>query len=147
MIGSEGHKELSVSIAQEDVDIFSHHLQKALWVRIHGAPRFASSLTTVSPRARRELPSQGFCAPLGGPLPVRVLNSISTHGDAQPRYELLAPRFDGNVSLSQEQSLSLLAGQRGFVALRANNRSIADHLFSRLRQWFHARSGNLPQLL
>jgi len=147
VIGSEDHKELNISIAQEDVDIFSDYLQQAFWVRIHGAPRFATSLTKVSPRARREPSSQGFCAPLGGPLPVRILNSMETYGDAQLRYELLAPRFDGNLSLSREQSLSLLAGQRGFVVLRADKRSIADHLLSRLRQLFHARGGNLPQIL
>jgi putative peptide zinc metalloprotease protein len=147
VIGSEDRKELTISIAQEDVDIFGDHLQQALWVRLHGAPRFATSLTKVSPRARREPSSQGFCAPLGGPLPVRVLNSMATQGDAQLRYELLAPRFDGNLSLSREQSLSLLAGQRGFVALRADNRSVGDHLLSRLRQLFRSRSGNLTQVL
>jgi putative peptide zinc metalloprotease protein len=147
VIGSEDRKELNISIAQEDVDIFSDHLQQSLWVRIHGAPRFATSLAKVSPRARREPSSQGFCATLGGPLPVRTLNSMSTGGDAQPRYELLAPRFDGNLNLSRDQSLSLFAGQRGFVALRASNRSIADHLLSRLRHWLRSRTGNLPQVL
>ena len=147
VIGSQDRKELNISIAQEDIEVFSDHLQQALSVRIRGVPGFAASLTEVSPRARREPSSQGFCAPLGGALPVRVLNPVATHTDAQPRYELLSPRFDGNLSLSHEQSLSLLAGQRGFVALRANNRSIADHLLSRLRHWFRIRSGNLPQVL
>ena len=100
VIGSEDCKDLNISIAQEDVDIFSEHLQQDLWVRIHGTPRFATSLTKVSPQGRREPSSQGFCAPLGGPLPVRMLNSMATQGDGAPRYELLAPRFDGNLSLS-----------------------------------------------
>ncbi|MFV2067200.1 MAG: efflux RND transporter periplasmic adaptor subunit, partial [Pirellulales bacterium] len=147
VIGSEHRKELNISIAQEDVDIFSDHLQQALSVRLHGAPGFAASLTKVSPRALREPSSQGFCAPLRGPLPVRVLSSMATHRDARLRYELLAPRFDGSLNLSREQSLSLVAGQRGFVALRASKRSIADHLWSRLRQVFRTRSGNLPQVL
>ena len=82
VIGSEDCKDLNISIAQEDVDIFSDHLQQPLWVRIHGAPRFATSLTKVSPQGRREPSSQGFCAPLGGPLPVRMLNSMATHGNA-----------------------------------------------------------------
>ena len=147
VIGSQDRKELNVTIAQEDIDVYSDHLQQSVSVRIHGVPAFTASLTEVSLRARREPSSQGFCAPFGGPLPVRVLNPVATQSEARPRYELLTPRFDGNLSLSPERSLSLLAGQRGFVALRASHRSIADHLTSRLRHWFRFRSANLPQVL
>jgi putative peptide zinc metalloprotease protein len=147
VIGLEDRKELKISIAQEDVETFNGHLQQPVWVRLHGAPGFATSLTKISPRARLELSSQGFAAPCGGPLPVRVLNSLATDGASSIDYQLLSPRFDGDANLLPEQSRQLSAGQRGFVALRASNRSIAQHLVSRLRQLFQARTTNLPQVL
>jgi hypothetical protein len=71
---------------------------------------------------------------------------MTSYDNEQPQYELLAPRFDGYVCLSREQGLSLFVGQRGHVAHHANNRSIADHLISRMQHWFNSFSGNLPQV-
>ena len=58
----------------------------------------------------------GYVRVIGKGVIEKDANSVMPlRSDAQPRYELLAPRFDGNLSLS------LIAGQREFVALRANN--------------------------
>jgi biotin carboxyl carrier protein len=147
VIGSEDRKELILSIAQEDLDVYKRQPGQPLWVRIRGRAGFVTALSEISPRARREPPHDAFCAPLGGPLPVRLLDGEPKETSAESRYELLAPRFEGSVILDREKSLSLHAGQRGCVALRTSERSIADHVFSRLRHWFQTRSRDLPDLL
>ena len=146
-IGSEDHKELRISIAQDDVDVFARRVKEPLWVRVRGGRSFSAALGDVTPRASKEPFHEALCAPFGGPLPVRSLDSDAKSPSRKAHYELLAPRFLGRVPLDPEHSLSLLAGQRGIVSLPAGGRSIASHLWTRLSQWFRSHTPNLPQLL
>jgi putative peptide zinc metalloprotease protein len=134
-IGCEERKELTISIAQEDLDIFKGHLQQSLRVRIRGLPAFHATLSEVSPRALSVPSHAAFCAPMGGPLAVTVADSTEQNASPEDRYQFLAPRFDGRLEMDSSQSLALLAGQRGFVLLRASDLSIVDHLAIRLRSW------------
>ena len=146
-IGSEDHKELRISIAQDDVEVFARSVKEPLWVRVRGGRSFPAALGDVTPMASKVPFHEALCAPFGGPLPVRPLDSEAQPPDHKARYELLAPRFLGSVPLDPERSLSLLAGQRGIVSLPAGGRSIASHLWTRLSPWFRSHTPNMPQLL
>jgi len=132
-IGSGDKKELMISIAHHDAEIFTGHLNHPAWVRLHGRQGFFAPLMEVSPRASIVPKSRALCAPHGGPLPVRVAAPPNEKPETANRYELLTPRFEGRVGLSRELSRSLVAGQRGIVSLRTMDRSIADHLAARIR--------------
>lgn len=132
-IGSEDQKELMISIAHHDAEIFTGHLNHPAWVRLHGRQGFFAPLMEVSPRASIVPNSRALCAPHGGPLAVRVAAPLNEKPETANRYEFLTPRFKGCVGLNRELSRSLVAGQRGIVSLRTTDRSIADHLAARFR--------------
>jgi hypothetical protein len=78
-----------------------------------------------------------LCAPYGGALPVRRRNDSADQ--AQPsKFELLAPRFTGILSLGAAESELVHAGQRALVAVHPYE-SLGGHLYHALFNWADAR--------
>lgn len=144
-IGQEDHKELEITVAQEDLEFFHDHLSRECWVRIHGEAGFPAQLASVAPRASDFPSNPGFCAPLGGPLPVHVVPG-DRDDQGESRFRLVSPRFEGVLRLTAEQSRGLRAGQRGIVSLFARDHSIADHFAARIRSWLKTQLASAPRL-
>ncbi len=70
-IGNRQAKEIQISVAQNDLETFSQHLNKPVMVRLRGVGRFHSVCQKVSPRASLEPLHPGLCSPNGGALAVR----------------------------------------------------------------------------
>lgn len=143
VIGSEGSKELRLSIAQHDVEAYGEHVDQPLRIRVHGVEPFLAALTSVAPQATLEPRSPAFCATYGGPLPVITQDAKSDANE--PQFRFVAPRFDATIALDRETSLRLLAGQRGLSTLASRRRSIANHLLIRLIEWIQAQRRQLSE--
>ena len=130
-IGDERHKELRVSITQEDVNTFQASVGAPVSARLPGGIRLTSCLTRVPPQASLEPPHRSLCAPYGGPLEVRV-KEASQSRDPEDKYELVRPAFTGFVQLTPAVSVHLRAGQRGIVWLARGHESIGAYLWHKL---------------
>jgi hypothetical protein len=80
-------------------------------------------------------------------LPVRPVASAQAAASPDEQYELLTPRFVGRIALTPNQSLSVLAGQRGVAALPTSGRSIAGFLRTRVSHWLLSRTPDVPDVL
>ena len=135
-MGDEACKELRISVAQEDIEVFTGHLQQPVRIRVPSTDVFQCPLVKVDPRASVQPPHHSLCAPNGGPLVVK--RKAADENDSQTAtetYELLTPRFVGVVSLSTAQSRSLRAGQRGTITFRTHRESIGSHLYTLSSRW------------
>ena len=135
-IGREEKKELQISIAQEDVDLYAENIGEVVQVQIPGQKAFESSLTKVEPQASLVPPHPAFGASLGGPLAVEVKQSGSNSSvNSDDAYQLLEPRFVGIVELPAGHSAFLKAGQFGAVQLRSKHQTVGAHFYTFLRRW------------
>ncbi|NIL98010.1 MAG: HlyD family efflux transporter periplasmic adaptor subunit, partial [Planctomycetales bacterium] len=134
-IGNGQQKEVRLSVAQEDVDLFQAAVGKAVRIRVPGNDTILAPLTSLEPRATRQPPHVSLCATHGGPLVVQHKEPATeddTHGDT---VELFAPRFKGTVTLGTEQGVQLFSGQRAIVQLTDRHTSIGGHLYRSFQQW------------
>ena len=90
-------------------------------------------LTKIEPRASTLPLDASLCAPHGGSLPVHR-SSDSASQAAQGKFELLAPRFQGIMSLGAAESEQVHAGQRVVVAVHPFE-SVGGHLYRMLGHW------------
>jgi putative peptide zinc metalloprotease protein len=135
-------KELRISIDQDDVDRFHQRVDQDLRVRMRGLRTFRARLCRISPQASLEPLHPSLCASAGGSLPVRAKvpgPSDSLH--AQQAMELIAPRFEGTVRLSPEQSSQLRAGQRGMVSFTSGQQTVGRHLYRAVSSWMAQKLG------
>ena len=135
-IGNKRAKEIQISVAQEDLETFSHRLGKPVSVRVRGAGRLISSCQTVSPRASLKPLHAGLIAPNGGPLAVhRRTDEMAPTEQETESYELLAPRFLAVVSLDERDSSRLHAGQRGVASFWDSSDTIGKHIYESVSHW------------
>jgi len=144
-IGEERHKELRLSISEDDFERFRHAGKSVLRVDLPGEPLFSTTVSKIIPRADRSPSHPALAAINGGPLPVRKPERSDAANGTDDDYELLAPRFTGLAPLSRSQSARLLAGQVGAVSYRACDQSIGQHLYQSLADWIRRRAGRLGQ--
>lgn len=133
-IGDEASKELVLSIAQSDVKTFSQRIGKSVSIDLPGRTSWQSTLEKVIPRATKEPPHDSLIAANGGPLAVKP---VTDSGDA--KFELLAPRFKGVVSLNRTASKQLFSGQRAWVSYRPFHESVGSHLYHAATSWIRQR--------
>ena len=135
-IGSDNGKEIRVSISQNDVDAFSNRIGSDVKVHLMHAGKLSCELSKINPRASHEPTHPALCAINDGPLPVK--NSVSQSDDETSKenpYELLAPRFEGVVKLTDEQSQSIHAGECCTISFRPCHRPIGVHLYVEFSRW------------
>jgi putative peptide zinc metalloprotease protein len=135
-IGSEGHKELQISVAQEDLPAFSSRLGRLVQVRVSGADAGQSRLVGLQPRATVHVEHPALCAAAGGPLPVRW-NGSQLEGQSRQmeRFEFLSPRFSGTVALNATQSRQSRCGQLATVSFQPSRETLGGHLCALLVKW------------
>ena len=137
-IGDEQRKELQISVAQDDLEVFLERTQQFVTVDIPHYPPRQGTLEKVIPRATRQVPHPALAAINGGPLPTRVVSRTDENTD-HTKNELLSPRFTAIVPLDQSKSRRLCAGQTGSAAYRPYNRSIGEHVYHMMSRWIRER--------
>ena len=138
MLGREDAKELTVAIAQDDLDPFLAQRGRPVAVRIRGAAseELLSPLAKVDPRAALALPHPALGSNVGGPLPLRVQTDRENAAErASLTYQLLAPRFTGTVFLSAAQSNALHAGQVATVQFVAASETTGRRCWKAFDRW------------
>ena len=134
-IGSESHKELRISISQEDLDAFKASLGQAVIVRLPYMRQFQDELHRIKPRASAKIPHPALCAAQDGPLAVKEKDPTADSREEFDHYELLAPRFCGIVEMGPDRSRRLRAGQIGSIRVRTGQESIGGHLYNLVAGW------------
>ena len=142
-IGNEEHKELRLSVAQDDIDRFADRRGQQIHVRLPGKESFLCSLTSISPSASVEPPHPALCAPFGGPLTVCRKASSADHASPADdlKHELIEPRFTGTVRLERHHGQRLRAGQIGVVTFHDGRETIGAHLHRIVSDWVQRRQG------
>jgi putative peptide zinc metalloprotease protein len=131
-VGDDTHKQLRVSIAQEDNALFQAQLGEPVKLRLRSTGMSEGQLSRVIPRASKTPPHLALCAPLGGPL--AVTNQLSQESDDS--YEFVLPRFTGIVELPQHLCASHQAGEFGYATIQAaQSKTITQVVSRRVSQW------------
>lgn len=131
-VADENQKEFQISVSQEDAKSFQARLSQSVQMRIRGRHTLAGKLTRLTPRASQEAPHDCLCAPVGGPLPVRVKE---TDEEGEESWQLVEPRFVGYIEIPREHGLSLTAGEFGCATLRAGDESLGAGVYKRVARW------------
>ncbi len=136
----EQSKELTISVAQQDLDPFTESLGRHVRVRLPGAARFSGTLANLDPRADLKPAHPALSATRGGPFAVRVTPDQHDQSDTETdQYELFSARFTGRVEISDDRSLGVRAGQRGMVALATYRDSIGGFIYRTVASWVRDR--------
>ena len=136
-IGSEEEKRVALSIDQLDRTSFEGVCgsQVQLAFLTPGSATLRSRLSHVNPRASLVLLDHALGATHGGPLTVQ---QVEEEG-AVEEWELVEPRFRGEVELTPRQSRSLRVGQRATVRLNRSRGTIAGLVFRGTRDWIEQK--------
>jgi putative peptide zinc metalloprotease protein len=140
-LGDRSHKELRLSIAQDDLDAFTKRVAGLVRIDFPGLPLWQTRIQKVVPRATLAPPHPALAAVNGGPLPVKLAKRRSDELTPES-YEFLAPRFTAIVRLSRSESDQLYSGQTGRVLCRSCNESIGEHLYRTISRWIATRQGD-----
>ena len=137
-IGSSGPKELLALVDQNDIDLFRGHQGADVRAHVWGQGQLMrpAKLTRIVPRASTSLPHDAFSAANGGSLPVKyAADEQSEPSFEAAALELVEPRFSASVSVDDEESHRLRAGQKAQVSFRASRGSVWDVLSESTVQW------------
>jgi putative peptide zinc metalloprotease protein len=134
MIGDEAHKEMRVSIAQNDVESFRSMVGHKVQVRLDDylENSFPAILERVEPRASIAVLNNELTALAGGSLPVQKNQDAGL-----PEYQHLQPRFQGVIHFPSQIAETLFAGMTGKVKVNGPALSIFDHLTNAFQRWIH----------
>jgi len=126
-IGSTENKKVTTLIAQHDFELFKNRTGSEVDVHVwgHGPGYFKANLDQVNPRARVTLPHPAFNSTSGGPLTVKYRPPTSDEDENQP-FELVDPRFLGQITLSDDSSHLFRAGQMGTVSFRTTRGTVGE---------------------
>jgi len=131
-VGDDTHKQLRVSIAQEDSASFRTQEGKPVKLRLRSTELSEGQLSRVIPGASKTPPHLALCAPVGGPLAVTDLRSE----ESDDSYEFVMPRFTGIVELPHDLCANHHAGEFGYATIRANqSATVVQVLNHRISQW------------
>jgi len=125
-LADESKKEIRISIAQNDFDIFKQRVGNPVTVDVPGQPLIEGRLEKIVPRASLTPIHAALTTVNGGTLPVRPNRD---RAEATKGFELLSPRLEGVVSIAENHCPQLFSGQRAVISYRACQESIGQHLF------------------
>jgi hypothetical protein len=139
-LGDESRKELVLSIAQEDADVFRSLNGGAVSVKLRGGDRaaFAATMGEVDPSATQRCDYLALTAAGGGPLAVRPA-AAQNRQDSTEAWELVQPRLSGTVPLDAELSRRLRSGQLAMVKLNTSRGSLGVCLYRIVERWVRSR--------
>jgi putative peptide zinc metalloprotease protein len=137
-LGSLANKKINALIAQRDFELFQNRIGNEVDVHVWGnGPGYVKAkLDQVNPRARVTLPHPAFNSASGGPLTVKYRPPSDTDEKQDPRFELVDPRFLGEVTLSDDGSQLFRAGQPATVSFRTSRGTVGEVLSENTVAWF-----------
>ena len=136
-LGSLENKKVNALISQHDFELFQNRTGNEVDVHVwgHGPGYFKAKLDQVNPRARASLPHPAFNSTIGGPLAVKY-RPPTAEGDEDQPFELVDPRFFGEITLSNDSSHLFRAGQMGTVSFRTSRGTVGEVLSESTVAWF-----------
>lgn len=135
-IGDESAKEVTVAIAQDDVELFQSRADASISIRFStaGIGSMVTSGFSIEPRATTSAPHEALSSRLDGPLAVLVPeDSVNDRAAAD---ELLEPCFKASAVLTAEQSRRLRAGQRATVEFQTSQQNWGRRALAQVESWF-----------
>jgi putative peptide zinc metalloprotease protein len=139
VIANEEHKELALSIDQDDSRPFNDARGRLLsaYIPAWETTGLTCRLEQVEPRATTDILLPEQAAPHGGRLDVKPTRPAA--GSTEPAWSHLTPQFSGRATLTAAQSRQLHAGQRGTVVLDEHPGTVGQVLTTYLRNWLRHR--------
>ncbi|MBB3207901.1 hypothetical protein FHS27_003728 [Rhodopirellula rubra] len=122
-IGNRSHKELLLSIGEEEMNAYREAFvkQQPLRVCFRGGQWLDIIPTEMRPRGSVTVSHPALAASAGGPVPV-VPNTAARQG--APTVEWISPRFEAIIELPPSKADAVRCGEVGYLALQ-DKRSLA----------------------
>ncbi len=143
VIGEETNKNIELSIAQEDVEIFREHvgMNVRAILRSPGHDPIECRLLRVEPRGSQALGHPALAASANGPVPVQQVQVDSSQPaeSVEQEWEYVEPRFVGVAELTGDQSIDLRAGQTATVRLDQSRGTMGEYLYRTITKWVRSR--------
>jgi putative peptide zinc metalloprotease protein len=137
-IAQESGKELRISVAQHDVQLFSRQVGATLRVLLGDGQILFGTLTRLEPHASPVPPHQALGANCGGPLPV-VERRNGERNKESVSHEFLTPRISGTISLASNDARHVFSGQVGEASFHASDESFGQHVVAVGRRWLKTK--------
>lgn len=136
VIGDEARKEIVLSIAQEDADLFADYTGNEVTVKMRGGKRERISLPmgSVQPGASTRIEYDAISAAAGGCVAVRP---AATSQDV--KWEFIEPRLMGTITLPSDTSASLRAGQLAMVRLPVARSTLGQGIYRYAEKWMRSK--------
>jgi multidrug resistance efflux pump len=131
-IGDGGRMEILASVAEPDAQHYAARCGQLVRAHLRSRPPELGRLQRCTPTASTDPDPPALGAHLGGPLAV-----VGRHGAAsdEPIYCYANPRFSATVALSGGHGSLVRSGERGIVAIRTSDQSVARVLYDRAANW------------
>ncbi|MBW3540118.1 MAG: efflux RND transporter periplasmic adaptor subunit [Planctomycetes bacterium] len=135
-VGGDAGKELQVAVSQEDVEDFSRQVGRRVRLRLRTWGACEGTLVRITPRAAAAPLHPALCAPNGGPLAVRsVETTAGEDGRPQETWELTEPRFKAVIAIPAALAARVYSGQRGAAAVESPPAALAETLYRLTADW------------
>ncbi len=131
-------KEIVVSVDQSEYDAAFWSVGKELRLMFPGRPVVNATLVSINPKASEKPTFPSLTAKMGGSLPVRPVSNAQS-SETGEHFELLSPRFDVTVSMPEDFSQQVLAGQRGYAYFESTEQSLASYLYLAACHWLQSK--------
>jgi putative peptide zinc metalloprotease protein len=138
LLACERQKEVSISIAQDDVRAFTAKVGDLVQVRTASSV-FRGRLAQIDPQARNVPLHEALIATNRGPVAVRKQSDQKGAAKGTEMVELLNPRFTGLVEIPASATPYLACGQRCTVSFYGHTESIGTVLYRLCRTWLDQR--------
>jgi len=138
VIGDETQKEIKLSIAQEDAELFSSQIGPNVTVKMRGGNREKIQLpiTAVEPGASTAVEYTSITAAAGGSIIVRPKMIAD---QSQQQWEFIEPRLTGLIELTAEESKEIRAGQLAMVKLPIARSAFGTGVYRFAERWLRQR--------
>ena len=138
VIGDESQKEIKLSIAQEDAELFNSQIGANVTVKMRVGNREAIELpiTAVEPGASTAVKYKSITAAGGGSIIVRPKTMTD---ESQQQWEFIEPRLSGLIELSPEEAKNIRAGQLAMVKLPVARSAFGTGVYRFAERWIRQR--------
>lgn len=134
-VSRDDSREIIVSLSQDSNPALEQLSEQPMKAVFAGVPVLLCRVTRVHPRADSRPVHPALCAPCGGPLPVRAVESRPREDGSGSEPELLEPRFNISLTPVDPDAAGLAAGQTGRVIFASRRYSLGAWCWSSLQRW------------
>ncbi len=138
VIGDETQKEIKLSIAQRDAELFTSQIGANVTVKMRGGnhEKLELPIAAVEPGASTSVEYAALTAAAGGSLVVRPK---AVADDSQQQWEFVEPRLTGRIELGPEEAKQVRAGQLAMVKLPVSRSKFGTGVYRFAERWLRQR--------